>query len=47
MLSIQGTYTNGVVKPDNPVTGRDGERVLSSFFNGGGTKIADAVTSSA
>ncbi len=31
MLSIEGTFQNGVVQPDQPVVGRDGQKVLIVF----------------
>jgi hypothetical protein len=32
MLSVEGTFQNGVVQLSQPVTGRDGQKVLILFF---------------
>lgn len=32
MVSVKGTYRNGVVHPDEPVEGHDGQAVLITFL---------------
>ncbi|MGA7934120.1 MAG: hypothetical protein WCA35_11280 [Kovacikia sp.] len=32
MLSVEGTFQNGVVQLNQPVAGRDGQKVLIVFF---------------
>jgi hypothetical protein len=33
MLSIEGTFSGGVARPDDVVAGRDGQRVLITFVD--------------
>jgi hypothetical protein len=32
MLSVEGTFQNGTVQPSQPMTGRDGQKVLIVFL---------------
>ena len=34
MLSVKGTFENGVAQPAKPVDGRDGQAVIITFLDG-------------
>ena len=34
MMTVQGTYRNGIIEPTEPVEGRDGQKVLITFLEG-------------
>lgn len=42
MLSVEGIFHNGVVQLNQPVTGRDGQKVLIVFLQENESLVADS-----
>ena len=38
MLSVEGTFQNGIAHPTEPVEGRDGQNVIITFLEGNETQ---------
>ncbi|HBY97231.1 MAG: hypothetical protein M5U01_17900 [Ardenticatenaceae bacterium] len=47
MLSVRGTYENGIARPDEPISGRDGQAVIITFLNEPATEQLPVATDAA
>ncbi len=47
MLSVKGTFQNGVAQPTEPVEGRDGQTVIITFLDDGNTSPPSSVDEAA